>query len=169
MAQGPKGYLLRFLVPKWDLQFSQESTLYFLLNCPTSLWLPQVHQKAGILPAHQVVPVSLPERVSMSLPEDTAPPPRIVSLVQWHFSSRLNLQEETPHQDSFTHPSTSFLPRASLQLLRLAKGFITGGNPDLHQSGYVPLANTLAKDRKLVNFQTILIFQQDWFNSLDSL
>jgi hypothetical protein len=62
VTQGPGDYLLRFLVPKWNLQFNQQSLISYLTIQPAAGWLTQiphtqVHQRQALYLPPPVMPL----------------------------------------------------------------------------------------------------------------
>lgn len=158
VAQDPRDYLLRFLVPKWSLQFNQESLVSCLIIQPLLGWLscsPQdTRRQAPCLPP-QTPPKSWPRCGWQVLSGDTVTSQESISALT--LSSRLNSWRRYPqHRGSFTRSLASLLPGASLQLLHLAKGFIRE-KPRLcvRWSRSTLKYFYWTEDTKLVNYQTI--------------
>lgn len=158
VAQDPRDYLLRFLVPKWSLQFNQESLVSCLIIQPLLGWLScsprYTRRQAPCLPP-QPPPKSWPRCGGQVLSGDTVTSQESISALT--LSSRLNSGRRYPqHRGSFTGSLASLLPGASLQLLHLAKGFIRE-KPRLcvRWSRSTLKYFYWTEDIKLVNYQTI--------------
>lgn len=151
-------YLLRFLVPKWSLQFNQESLVSCLIIQPLLGWLscsPQYTRRQVPRLPPQPPPKSWPRRGWQVLSGDTVTSQESISALT--LSSRLNSwRRDDPHRGSFTHSLASFLPGASLQLWHLAKGFIREKPRLCIKWSHSTLKYfNWTEDTKLVNYQTI--------------
>lgn len=157
MAQGPRD-LLRFLVPKWSLQFNQESLISRLIiqpllgllsNSPKHIWRqasqPTTSENTNII-AQEWLAV-----LSGDLEPPRSPIPVLTLL------SRLNSHRNMlPHQASFTHPLASLLPVASLQLPPFGKGIYYRETRLCIKWLHTTLTYFYwTKDTKLGNYQTI--------------
>lgn len=156
VAQGPRDYLLRFLVPKWSLQSNQQSLVSCLIIQPLLGWLSHSPQPTGgqescLLPQMPWWPRCGGQVLSGGTVNSQELIPTLTLL------STLNSQRRcSPNRKSVTPSFASLLPVASLQLLHLAKGFIREKPRLCTKRSHTTLKySDWTKDTKLVHYQTI--------------